>query len=438
MSHGGSDVQVILPKEIIGSRYSATNPTCVVFGENLVFNSRLVNYRKVLQNDEMSFTGVNRNQTCLLHNYGFNSRNVMFGLYGENISWASETNYPVGDQSLFYKGLEDCRLVVWDGVLYAYGTRWDVGAGDTARICLYQLDGNLQPIKETVVESPFGLKIEKNWAAVEGKPFTFIYQYDPVVIVRITDLNTGACETVRNDDLETPYDSWFPTRGSSQVVRISDNMYISIVHTADTSESECGMLDMRYRSAFVLMDNDFNIIKTSDWFVFRTDMSEFCCGIAVFGGFVWIPYSQCDCTVNILKIPLDGLLRFVDGDNENSELYGFDYIFRLASQYELAEQFMSSSVLYNYAALLSEPLTYWRTICLSKTFDGLVNEFEDLVDPSFVTRVKSLLQKAIVDNRCMWQLYDVLARISRFEENMVEYEKYMKIAGKQCASFDLR
>ena len=139
LSHGGSDVQVILPKEIIGSRYSATNPTCVVFGENLLFNSRLVNYRKVLQNDEMSFIGVNRNQTCLLHNYGFNSRNVMFGLYGENISWASETNYPVGDQSLFYKGLEDCRLVVWDGVLYAYGTRWDVGAGDTARICLYQL-----------------------------------------------------------------------------------------------------------------------------------------------------------------------------------------------------------------------------------------------------------------------------------------------------------
>ena len=436
LSHGGEDSRIMFPKSIIGRRYAASNPSCTVFGGELLFNTRLVDYRKVLQTNEMSFIGVNMNQTCLMHNYGFDSRNILFKLDGVGLSWMSETDYGNNPGS-YYKGLEDCRLVVWDGVLYAYGTRWDTGRKNNARICIYRLGDDLQPIKETVIESPFGASMEKNWAAIENEPFTFVYKYDPMVIVKVTDLDTGSCEIVKSEEKSVTSNTDLNVRGSSQLVELVDGKKVSLVHTADMTTSENGLVEMRYRSAFVLTDANCNILKISDWFVFRTDMSEFCCGIAVHNGYVIIPYSQCDCTVNVLKMSVESVVSFINGDDEGSELYGFDYIFSLAKQYELAEQFASSTVLYNYAATISEPYTDERTFCLAKAFNGLADEFDDLVDPSFVYRIQTIVMKTIVDNGCGKQLYRVLSRIARFYGDLAASEKYSEIADKQCDCFEM-
>ena len=138
IENGGDDFQIMFPQSLLCGKYSAGNPTCAVVGNDIVYNTRLVSYRKILQSEDADFIGTGRNQTYFLHKDGFDSRNAAFRIDGNKLSWIHETDYGTGDMNAYYRGFEDCRFVVWDGVLYSYGTRLDKTEG-VASICLYRL-----------------------------------------------------------------------------------------------------------------------------------------------------------------------------------------------------------------------------------------------------------------------------------------------------------
>lgn len=432
LANGGTDTQVVIPNRFLGHGFAAGNPTCVMHGGSLLFNTRLVNYKKIVQTENADFIGTDRNQTYFLHKEGFVSRNVSFRLHGGEPHDIRETRYPDGDGSAYYKGFEDCRLVVWNGVLYAYGTRWDVGTG-TGSICIYELGHNLEPVKCTVVKSPFGNVCEKNWAAIEDMPFWFVYMFNPMTVVRV-DMENGECDIVKRAEPSKAYPEQYGIKGSTQVARLDDDGYVAIVHTTRESYSERGMCNISYLSAFIFMDNSLAITGMSPWFVFRTELCEFTCGLSVNDGILTIPYSQVDCTVNVVEMPLAALDGFFGCDESQCQPYGRDYIFGMASMYDRLEQVSTASVLYNYAAAMLDKYDDVRLESAAKAFAGMVCEFPNLVEPSFVQRVKGCVMKFIADHGVGKWLYFVLADISRFEGLYSERDRYIALGKKQCGA----
>lgn len=435
IGNGGSDTEVVFPKTLLGGRYAAGNPTCAVFGGSLVFNTRLVNYRKIVQSERFKLIGVPKNQTYFLHKNGFESRNAVFTMDGGLLSGFRETDYGAGDAHAYYRGFEDCRLVVWDGCLYAYGTRWDKVPGE-GRICIYRLNSDMQPVSETVVESPFGANCEKNWAAVDGMPFCFIYMYNPMTVVKVTDMDSGKCEIVERHDESGIIPSWLGIKGSTPVARLDSNTLVSLVHRTDSETDVHGMEHIFYRTAFVLMDKGFNITKMSNWFVFRTDLCEFTCGLSILNGTVYIPYSQVDCTVNILEMPLSAVIAFIEGDIGEFPAYGPEYILNLARKYETAEQFATSDVMYNYHAALVGVADKQGAQSAAKAFSGLVPEFPDLVEPNLVGSVERCILKAIADSGGNGFLYKPLSETARFQGRVADAERYTEIGRKKTLSLE--
>ena len=68
------------------------------------------------------------------------------------------------------------------------------------RICIYELNEEFEPIHCIVCDANWLMDCEKNWAAIEDKPFTFIYSTNPLVIVEINP-ETGEINVIK----ETPY-----------------------------------------------------------------------------------------------------------------------------------------------------------------------------------------------------------------------------------------
>lgn len=192
------------------------------------------------------------------------------------------------------------------------------------------------------------------------------------------------------------------------------------------------MCNISYLSAFIFMDNSLAITGMSPWFVFRTELCEFTCGLSVNDGIVTIPYSQVDCTVNVLEVPFSSLEGFFTCGESQCQEYERDYIFGLARMYDSIEQTSTASVLYNYAAATLDEYDDIRLESAAKAFAGMVFEFPNLVEPSFVQRVKGCVMKFIADHGVGKWLYFVLADISRFEGLYSERDRYLALGKKQC------
>lgn len=430
LENGGTCTNIKLPKSVLGRWFSAANPTCAVFGGDVVFNSRLVDYRKILQGPEFDMIGAGGNQTYFLHKTGFESKNAMFNVHNGLADGAVSVDYGPGVENSYYRGFEDCRLVVWDGVLYAYGTRWDKVPGKGV-MCIYRLGDGFVPVQETVVKSPFGCNCEKNWAALEGMPFCFIYQYNPMVVVRVADLSGGDCEVVFTGDADISLPTGQVIRGSSQAVSYGGG-WIATVHMS-AREGD----DSFYRTAFVLIDKTFRINKMSEWFVFRTDLSEFTCGLCMRDGFFAIPYSQCDCSVEVLEVPCAAVMRFVDGCVGDCPLYGLEYIHGMALSYDIAEQNTSAEVFYDYTAVLAGISSDVGAYAASRAFSGLVSEFPNIVEPSFFGKVEDRIRGCIVESGGSGWLYKPLSEACRYCGKIAEAEKYHRIFREKTAGIGI-
>lgn len=153
------------------------------------------------------------------------------------------------------KGDEDFRLIKWNNKLYGSYTKAEQKRNKAfiADIHITELDKNLSRTGDIKICTG---NIEKNWQPVEGKPFIYVYKYQPFTIV---NLNTKKYLTNNNKfDLDL--------RGSSQIILYKGN-YIAVVHYRNGFD---------YCHYFVMFDSDLNLIKISDSFKFFGANIEFC------------------------------------------------------------------------------------------------------------------------------------------------------------------
>lgn len=179
-----------------------------------------------------------------------------------------------------FVGLEDCRVVRWDGKLYISGVRRDTTTNGQGRMELSELAIEGNSVKEVSrfripAPGPDNSYCEKNWMPIEDMPYHYVKWSNPTEVVKVNPANKS-CETVFLSDRFFPYPYDF--RGGSQVIPFGEYR-ICIAHTVNLFSSVQGRKDATYRHVFIVWDKDWNPIKYTKQFDFLGGEVEFACGM---------------------------------------------------------------------------------------------------------------------------------------------------------------
>jgi predicted GH43/DUF377 family glycosyl hydrolase len=201
-------------------------------------------------------------------------------------------------------GLEDARVVRWDGKLYLCGVRRDTTTNGVGRMELSEIEVSIDSVKEISrvridAPAPNTSYCEKNWMPVLDKPYHFIKWTNPTEVVK-ADPVTGACETVVLQELNADYSG--NIRGGSQVIPWEDG-YLCLNHITYLFKSELQRKNARYRHVFTKFDKDFKIQKVSKEFSFMEGEIEFACGMAQLNDDLLITFGFQDNASFLLRTP---------------------------------------------------------------------------------------------------------------------------------------
>jgi hypothetical protein len=214
-----------------------------------------------------------------------------------------------------FVGLEDCRVIRWDGKLYVSGVRRDTTTNGQGRMELSELevvDGQVKEISRFRIPAPKGDNsyCEKNWMPVIDMPYHYVKWTNPTEVVRADPVNK-TCETVYLDEskyVKLPYD----LRGGSQVIPYGEHR-IALTHTVNLFKSPAGRKDAIYRHAFVVWDKDWNVVKFGNQFDFMSGEIEFATGMTELGDDIIITFGFQDNAAYALRIPKKVFEGFVYG-----------------------------------------------------------------------------------------------------------------------------
>jgi hypothetical protein len=210
-------------------------------------------------------------------------------------------------------GLEDARLVKWDGKVYLSGVRRDTTTNGQGRMELSEIeftDTSVKEISRFRIPAPGDNTsyCEKNWMPILDMPFHFVKWTNKTEVVKV-DVEKGTCETVvLKKWIQAPKD----LRGGSHVIPYKDG-YLCLNHETDLYKSEAGRKDATYRHRFTYWDNDWNIQKFSPVFSFLNAKIEFACGLAEYQGDYLITFGFQDNAAYILKISAQFMEDFING-----------------------------------------------------------------------------------------------------------------------------
>ena len=189
-----------------------------------------------------------------------------------------------------------------------------------------------------------------------------------------------------------------------------------------------------YLTAFVFYDNDLNIIKMSDWFVFKTPMCEFTCGLAIHDDDVYITYSQLDCTSHLLVTNKETVNKFVNLHEDLNNTYSFMDYYLLAKQNEYDGHYMSSYALYNYAAMLigDDPnLSEIKLECLIKMFCGVIKQADSFRKVAYYNEIITRLDEYIEQYPDCCELYYLQALMYKIIQYFEGVKKYKQLGDER-------
>lgn len=196
------------------------------------------------------------------------------------VSKIDTSKFDTYDPVWTFVGLEDARLVDWEGQLYTTGVRRDTTPNGQGRmeLCGIDVSGDLvTEVSRWRIPPPNDPNsyCEKNWMPVVDKPWHYVKWCNPTELVRV-DPVAQTCETVHlGNTFSVPRD----IRGGSQVIKWKNNQYIALTHEVDLFKSEVGRKDGLYRHRFVVWDENWNVVAHSDDFSIMGGFIEFAVGM---------------------------------------------------------------------------------------------------------------------------------------------------------------
>jgi hypothetical protein len=225
-------------------------------------------------------------------------------------------NYKVIDTSKLdikpvwtFIGLEDARLIYWEGDYYACGVRRDTRTDGQGRMEFSKLEITDESVKEVSrirIQVPdYNSYCEKNWMPIKNKPFHFVKWSNPTEIVKV-DLNKEFTETVFISD--THHKLPFDLRGGSQLIEWDNDKYLAIVHECDfVPKNFNNYKDSDYFHRFIIWNKDYSIHHISESFNFMDSKIEFCIGLEQINDDIIITFGYQDNSTYIIKYLKDNL-----------------------------------------------------------------------------------------------------------------------------------
>lgn len=224
-----------------------------------------------------------------------------------------------------FHGLEDVRVVRWNGILYGIGVRRDDNPTGRGRMELCRLDDNFNEIDSVKLKAPDeNTYCVKNWMPVTDMPFHFIDTANPLRIVK-ADPETGDVEVVVQKDKQPILEGFDMPRGSSQCIPFKDG-HLTIIHTCQMYYTGNNRKYARYLHAFIYYNKNWEIEKVSPLFSFDDLFIEFCCGMTAKDNDIYISFALQDNISYVMKMPTEALWEFVCGhissEVEDDSLWG--------------------------------------------------------------------------------------------------------------------
>jgi hypothetical protein len=221
------------------------------------------------------------------------------------------TNYALVEMQTLHEpiwefvGLEDARLVQWNGKYFLIGVRRDtttngVGRMEYSQIDLNKSDWTVKEIHRKRIAAPGAddSYCEKNWAPVLDKPYTFVKWTMPTEVVYCNPFGDTTEQLFLRQTPQAPADQ----RGSSQIIEWG-NMYICITHEVNLFKNYLAQKDAIYRHRLVIWDKQFNFAGMSEPFSFLDARVEFAVGAAKRGEDLLISFGFQDNAAFVLRVP---------------------------------------------------------------------------------------------------------------------------------------
>ena len=217
-------------------------------------------------------------------------------------------------------GLEDARLVSWEGKLYQTGVRRDTTPNGVGRIELSEINDSFEEISRVRINIPSGKTYleggsycEKNWMPINDLPFHYIKWTNPTEILKVNpeNGNSSVVKTVK----QKPNIFKRDIRGSSNVIKYK-NYWVALTHEVDLWRNYNNQKEAIYWHRFVVWDDKWEIKYFSKEFRFSSALIEFSCGLSFDNGELIIPFSIHDNTSFMLKCTTD-TFEYIVGMNKS-------------------------------------------------------------------------------------------------------------------------
>ncbi len=315
LNNGGKLTPLLIDEKLTGG-LGLCNPSIYMDNDEIIMNIRNVSYTLHHCEGDMKFQTrwgplnyVRPDTDATLRTTNFFYKNEQYykvdtGEFDKNPIWE-------------FIGLEDARIVRWEGRLYYCGCRRDVKSDGESRMEMSEIkfEGNtVREISRLRLPSPDeNSYCEKNWMPILDMPYHFVKWTSPTEVVKIDPTPIKKY----NEELKTDL-TWAKSvkvihsgskllegtepRGSSQVITIGDYR-MAVTHDCYNWYNEKEDRDAEYFHRFIVWDKEWNVVKFSEPWKFMNGKIEFCCGMVKDGKDILLTFGYQDNSAFLLRIP---------------------------------------------------------------------------------------------------------------------------------------
>jgi len=315
LDNGGSIHPLILPQEDLKGP-AITNPSVYNDNGKILVNLRNINYtlyhseKKIYEHQWGPLVYIHPENDMHLRTWNYMcemDENMRIKSYHR----IDTSKFP--DKELWqFVGLEDCRIVRWNGKLYTTGVRRDLDNIGTGRMELSEIEFTKRGVKEVnqhriPAPPPDEEYCNKNWMPILDMPYYYVKWTNGTEVVKY-DIETNTTKSVIKKEWKD-----FGTidlRGGSQVITVGEYR-MCLTHETYLTQSAAGRKDGIYRHRFVVWDKDWNIVKVSRQFSFMNAEIEFAVGMVEYKDDYLITFGFQDNAAYLVRVSKEFVLDFI-------------------------------------------------------------------------------------------------------------------------------
>ncbi len=311
LENGGSIHPLIIPSEDLKGP-ALTNPSIYNDNGKIIVNLRNINY--TLYHSELNKYEHHWGPLVYIHpenDLRLRTKNIMCEMTDDmsikSYHHIDTSDFP--DKEMWeFVGLEDVRIVRWEGKLYICGVRRDTTYNGQGRMELSEIEfteNGVKELKQYRIPVPGDDQgdstsyCEKNWMPILDLPFHFVKWTNGTEVVKY-NMETNKTERVSISEWQDL--GCIDLRGGSQILKLDDDRHFCLNHETFLYQSPAGRKDGTYRHRFVVWDKDWKIDKVSKRFSFLGGAIEFAVGMCEYGDDYLMTFGFQDNAAYLLRV----------------------------------------------------------------------------------------------------------------------------------------